>query len=203
VLPWAIAALAITAAAAAGWIGWRATRIDDRPLLRFVAELGPGAVPSANYLPFAVSADGTRIVYLVRTSAGNQLATRLMDQSKETLLPGTEEAISPFFSPDGQWIGFFTGDKLKKVPVQGGAALTVCDNVVPSGARGGSWGEDGTIVATLDVYHLFRVPEGGGKPQKLLVKADDKNEVSYRRFCRVAKPCWSRSGRLEPLTMRR
>jgi hypothetical protein len=72
-----------------------------------------------------------------------QLATRLLDQANPTALAGTEGAADPFFSPDAQWIGFFAGRKMKKISVQGGAAVTLCD--APS-ARGASWGEDGSIV---------------------------------------------------------
>ena len=55
-----------------------------------------------------------------RTEGKQQLATRLLDQAKATLLPGTENAADPFFSPDGQWIGFFADGKMKKISVQGG-----------------------------------------------------------------------------------
>ena len=77
-----------------------------------------------------------------------------------TMLVGTAGAVDPFFSPDGQWVGFFAGRKLKKVSLQGGGVISLCDT---SGReRGASWGEDGAIIANLDNYHLFRVPATGG-----------------------------------------
>src|SRR5205823_131472 len=99
--------------------------------------------------------DGTRIVFSVRGANGRpQLATRLLDQSNATVLSGTDNATDPFFSPDGQWIGFFADAKMKKISVQGGSAVTLCGALI---ARGAAWGEDG-IFAALDGLHLSRVP---------------------------------------------
>jgi serine/threonine-protein kinase len=78
------------------------------------------------------------------------------------MLAGTNGASSPFFSPDGQWIGFFAERSLKKISVQGGAAVTVCDARPPAG--GGSWGEDGYIVFSF-ARGLHRVADKGGTPQ--------------------------------------
>jgi serine/threonine-protein kinase len=144
-------------------------------MLRFSADLGPDAV-MGTYTTVAISPDGLRIAYPVRAAGGHQLATRLMDQSSATVLAGTENADQPFFNPDGQWIGFFADGKLKKVSVQGGAAVTLCDASI---LRGASWGEDGTIIANLDLIHLFRVPAAGGEPQ-IVAKLEEKGGVSYR-----------------------
>jgi serine/threonine-protein kinase len=128
----------------------------------------------------AISPDGVRLAFVARGPAGKQqLATRLLDQPKATLLSGTENAADPFFSPDGQWIGFFADGKMKKISVQGGAAVTLCD---APGARGASWGEDGWIVVTLIPTPgggLSRVPAAGGTPQAL-TKPGDKGEATHR-----------------------
>jgi hypothetical protein len=80
-------------------------------------------------------------------------------------LRGTDGAVSPFFSPDGEWVGFFANFKMKKVSVQGGAPVTLCD--APAGV-GASWGDDGRIVAALNaVGELTRIPADGGTPQQL------------------------------------
>ncbi len=73
------------------------------------------------------------------------LFVRRLDQLQAVALAGTEDASYPFFSPDGQWIAFFAGGKLKKVSVTGGAPLKLCD--APIG-RGGTWTDDDTIVFT-------------------------------------------------------
>jgi serine/threonine-protein kinase len=74
--------------------------------------------------------------------------------------------VQPFFSPDGQWIGFFADSKLKKVQVTAGAPMTLADAVAP---RGGVWADDGTIFFSISVNlpagsnPLFRVPCRRGK----------------------------------------
>ena len=99
-----------------------------------------------------------------------------------TPLAGTEGAFNPFFSPDGKWVGFFAQDKLKKIPVDGGAAQTLAANSGPSG--GASWGEDGTIVyapaTTTGTFGLWRVSADGGTPAKLTTPDVTKGEYSHR-----------------------
>jgi serine/threonine-protein kinase len=88
-----------------------------------------------------------------------------LNETHATLLPDTAGASSPFFSPDGQQIAFFAANELKRISVAGGAPVTVCE---VSGALGGSWGEDGTIVFAPDTGPgtvLWRVPSAGGKAE--------------------------------------
>jgi serine/threonine-protein kinase len=176
-LAWSVAALLTVVATSTSWIAWRATRPVDRPLIRFSADLGPEAVEGQR-ITAAIAPDGTRLAFPVRGPAGKpQLATRLLNQATATLLSGTENAIDPFFSPDSQWIGFFADGKMKKISVQGGAAVTLCD---ASGTRGASWGEDGWIVLSPTITSgLSRVPEAGGTPQ-VITKPGEKGEVVHR-----------------------
>jgi serine/threonine-protein kinase len=176
ILPWAIALVVLAGLAAVGW--WRATRPTDRRMMRLSVDLGSDAVASSLTVstPALISPDGSRIVYFARTANGTQLATRLVDESKATVLAGTENATYPFFSPDSQWVAFFAENKMKKISVQGGAAVTLCD----ANGRGGAWVGDGTIVAVLDARHVFRVPEAGGTPQMIPIKYDDKGQLRYR-----------------------
>jgi serine/threonine-protein kinase len=184
-----LAAVSAIAAAGGWYIAWRAARPVPFPMMRFSADLGPDAVAgtllsrpraSSTRITVAISPDGTRIVYPVRAADATLLATRLLDQSKATILSGTENATDPFFSPDGQWIGFFSDEKMKKVAVEGGAPLTLSNNPIVSANRGASWGEDGAIVATIDSRRLYRVPEAGGKPQMLALKTDPADPAAYR-----------------------
>jgi Protein kinase domain/WD40-like Beta Propeller Repeat len=119
-----VGALALVAAVAGvGW--WWATRPVDRPLTCFSVDLGPDALPGLS-LNAAISPDGRRLVFPVRGQDGKQqLATRLLDQAEATLLPSTENGSDPFFSPDGQWIGFAAGGQLKKISGQGGVPVTL------------------------------------------------------------------------------
>src|SRR5439155_9506833 len=84
-------------------------------------------------------------------------------------------AVGPFFSPDGQWLGFFAGGTLKKIAVTGGAPVTIAD--APT-ARGGSWAEDGTIVfmpATASGGGLWRMPAAGGTAERLTTLAQGED----------------------------
>jgi serine/threonine-protein kinase len=92
----------------------------------------------------ALSPDGTHLAFAAQGADHNsRMYIRSLSQPRATVLAGTEGASNPFFSLDGQWIGFFAEGKLKKIAKDGGAAVTVCDAPRDSG---GSWSEDGTIV---------------------------------------------------------
>ena len=96
--------------------------------------------------------------------------------SPATPLNGTEGASSPFFSPDAQWVGFFADSKLKKVPVTGGAVVTLAE--APDN-RGGSWAEDGTIVfAPSNRVGLMRVSSVGGQTQQITTL--EAGEITHR-----------------------
>ena len=90
-----------------------------------------------------ISPDGRRIVYIGVQEDDRHLYLRELDELGSRLLAGTEGAHSPFFSPDGLWVGFFAGGKIKKVSVLGGAPIDIC-NVYAEGP-GGSWAPDDTI----------------------------------------------------------
>ncbi len=176
-MPFAI----VVAILAAGVLGllWRSRPIQqtDQPLIRLSADLGPQAVAD-DMLTIALSPDGSRIAFLSRGTDGRRsLATRRLDESKITALPGTEAASSPFFSPDGQWIGFFANRELKKILVQGGAPVLLAAG---STARGGAWDWDGnSIIAELSNRSpLVRIPAAGGSPEPLTHL--DPGEISHR-----------------------
>ena len=120
----------------------------------------------------AISPDGTRLVYV----ASNQLFLRSMAEMEAQPIPGTNlNVASPFFSPDSQWIGFFSTQDgtLKKVAVTGGAALTICKADPPSGV---SWDED-QIVFGQGSKGIMRVSANGGEPD--LVARVSSSEIAH------------------------
>lgn len=174
--PWIAAAAFAMATAASGVGWWRASRPVTRPYQRLNVDLGPDAVFNEAGM-FAISPDGTGLVFTVQTPEGTRLAMRPLDQPGTLLLPGTENASEPFFSPDGQWIGFFAGGKMKKIATRGGPPVTLCDAPAP---RGASWGDNGEIVASFNpTGGLFRVPDHGGTPAAL-TRPDENGEVTHR-----------------------
>jgi Tol biopolymer transport system component len=162
---WMIAAVLAFALGAGGFLWWRSTQPVYQPLIRLSVDLGPEAVAGARTTAL-LSPDGTRIVFPARGPNGVvQLATRTLDQATATPLSGTEGGSDAFFSPDAQWIGFFADGELKKVAVQGGTPVTLCDVESPAG---GSWGEDGNIIFSPTQGSLMRVSSAGGAPQRLI-----------------------------------
>jgi Tol biopolymer transport system component/predicted Ser/Thr protein kinase len=176
-VPWVVAAVAVLVAAVASWYATRPAPL--RPLIRLNAEIAadtPLAKIAGTVL--ALSPDGARLALILRGADGKvRLHTRLLQQNQVTPLAGTENAFSPFFSPDGEWIGFFADGRLKKISVEGGAAVTLCNAGDPEGA---SWGDDGNIVATLDGRYggLWRVSSSGGAPVPLTKL--NPGEVTHR-----------------------
>ncbi len=162
-VPQIAAAALVLAAALVVWAWWHTRPVEQalRPLVRLDVDLGPDvSLGSPIGSDVIISPDGTRLVYV----SGSRLFTRRLDQPKATELAGTEGAAAPFFSPDGQWVGFFVPGKLKKVSVEGGEAVELFDG--PLGG-GGSWGEDGTIIANIG-GSLSRIPAAGGAPAPII-----------------------------------
>jgi Tol biopolymer transport system component len=111
----------------------------------------------------AISPDGRLLAFTARSQDKTQLYLRPLDQFESEAIAGTDEAANPFFSPDGRWVGFFSGDKLKKVSIDGGAPVFVADAL---NARGETWGADDMIYVTpSNNVGISRVPARGGKPE--------------------------------------
>jgi serine/threonine-protein kinase len=160
-LPGALVALLAIIAVSALWIAYRSTRPAElKPLVRLDVDLGHDVYLNAlGGSDVIISPDGTRIAYLSR----GHLFTRKLDQLAPTELTITPGATSPFFSVDGQWVGFVASAKLRKISVDGGAEVILCD--ATSSYTGADWGEDGNIVASLRISGgLSQVSSTGGTP---------------------------------------
>jgi len=133
---------------------------------------------SASYWPIALSEDGARVAYAGLRDGKTMLFVRTLSEIAPKVLDGTEGCQSPFFSPDGQWIGFFAGGKLRKIAV-GGAAMQ--DLAEAPFERGGSWGSDGYIYfAPTNLSGIWRVADGGGTASEVTKKDLSNGEISHR-----------------------
>jgi eukaryotic-like serine/threonine-protein kinase len=182
------AAAVVALAAVAAWLATRA-QPADRPVTRALISVAPadrlltGYVvdslmgqgrPSRTAMAFAP--DGRSIVFTAERNGRVQLYMRRLDQLEATPLAGTEGALNPFFSPNGESLGFQADGALKRIPVSGGAAVTICDVDLVFGA---SWGPADQIVYATAQSGLWRVPAaGGGKPE--LVTKPQPGEISHR-----------------------
>ncbi|MHC4571282.1 MAG: serine/threonine-protein kinase [Planctomycetota bacterium] len=178
------AACLLVGAVAASLVTWKLKRPSvppSQPVRHFV--IHPEMVLGFEALwhhALALSPNGKRLVYIGEDSAGRRkLYVRELDEPKARPLPGTESAISPFFSPDGEWIGFadhFEG-KLKKVSVKGGAPF-----IFPGECRnfsGGSWGADDSIIFAPGGTDedLWRVSASGEGLERLTMPDPNQGEV--------------------------
>ncbi len=156
IVPWAVAALSV-----ALWI-WRPSRTPT--VSRLTIALPPGQRLAALDQPaIAISPDGKNLVYVaIDGSSPQQLYLRPLDSLEARSIAGTEGAVSPFFSPDGQWIGFFAVGKLKKVSLNGGPVATLADAASSGGA---SWSSQGTLA--FQGQALQEVSQEGGTPRPL------------------------------------
>jgi Tol biopolymer transport system component/predicted Ser/Thr protein kinase len=158
-MPWIIVGVLAVLLLATSWIAYREPPAAElKPLVRMEVDLGRdvflGAIGGSDVI---ISPDGLRIAYLSR----GHLFTRKLDQPNATELGVTPGATSPFFSPDGQWIGFTANGKLRKISIEGGSEIVLCD--IGASFTGADWGEDGNIVTGLrPSAGLSRVSSAGG-----------------------------------------
>jgi len=124
-------------------------------------------LPQGHYLrELAISPDATLMAYAGDVDGETAIYLRPLDTTESRSIAGTAGGRRPFFSPDGQWIGFFAADRLRTVSVRGGPVRDVCE--APAGSAGASWGPDGRIVfAPLDGRGLVAVDAAGGVPETL------------------------------------
>jgi Tol biopolymer transport system component len=132
--------------------------------------------------PVAISRDGHHIAYVTRRSSGNRVYLRRREDVDGRPIAGTEGGNGPFFSPDGQWLGFASGGFIRKVPIQGGTPqnIAAASNILKA-----TWSDDGWIVfhqwgGGLAGGGLFKVQAAGGRPVELTHPVDrEKHQVPY------------------------
>ncbi len=150
---------------------------EPRPTMRFTIALPQDTAIDPLRGAVAVSLDGTRMVYVAAHEGRPRLFLRTIDRDTPEPVDGSDGAADPFFSPDGQWIGFFAHGSLKKLRVEGGTPVVLCAARAGAGA---SWGRDGTIVfGGGPGGGLARVSQEGGEPVVLAAPVAGSREVSY------------------------
>jgi serine/threonine-protein kinase len=156
------------------WSLWQAP--PSRPLMRLTIPVDAPNSGNGLFLP-SISRDGSRIGF--RAGNANQIFVRLLDEFDARLIPGTESLLlrPPCFSPDGTWIAYSTeAGQLRKMPLAGGAALTVAEGV--AGADYCDWGEDGYIYLGATAG-IMRAPEAGGSAELVAAFDAASGESSY------------------------
>jgi eukaryotic-like serine/threonine-protein kinase len=176
-----VAALGLIVGSIAGAVvvRWRSETVPVR-VARFELTSSPAHPFTTNPrgVNVAISPDGSRIVYTATYGTTSQLVIRRLDQLEATPIAGTDGASSPFFSPDGQQIGFLVGADIRKVAIAGGPSVAVCR--VSIGEIGAGWDSSDSIVfAQGNGRGLFSVPASGGQPQNLFVPDSTKGEANY------------------------
>lgn len=166
-LAWSLAAVGLMALAASLLVSRQPSRPVTPPVARTAIALSAGeqVTSRAGDYPLAVSPDGLRFAYVADTGGQSQLYVRELSALEPTAIAGTASAQHPFFSPDGEWIGFFAGGALQRVAVKGGAPLRICG--LSGLSLGGSWGPHGVIVFATRDGDLATVDVAGGTPKPL------------------------------------
>ncbi len=180
--PWVLGLIA-AAALVVAIIGWqrppstsvsRTTRVDLR-----LEGLQQG-VNHWGACPIALSPDGRTVAFVVEGATDSGLAVRSLDSYDTRLLPATQGATGPFFSPDGQSIGFFSGNELRTVPVAGGsAARTVYRLEGSASTLGATWTPADTIVFAVEGRGLLEVPAIGGEAVTLTTLDTEHGESQH------------------------
>ena len=186
VLPWAIAAVGLLIGATAFLPRSALNQVANGQLMRIDGSLGVDATVEGDIGPAAVlSPNGSLLAFVARPrDRAPHLYIRRIAELEAVELAGTEGARDPFFSPDGQWVGFLASGKLKKVPVAGGTVVTLCD---ASNTRGAWWTDDGRIIfnpVPAGGVPLHVVSSAGGVPEPLTTLADGEATQRWPQLIR-------------------
>lgn len=132
-----------------------------------------------NGMDLAISRDGTQVAYVATDGkSAQQIWLRQLDDFTAKSVPGTEGGAAPFFSPDGQWLGFFAAHRLEKVSLAGGLPQVLCS---ASGDGSGTWAPDGFIYFSGDMGPLMRVRAVGGNCEQLVGTEESQGELALHQ----------------------
>jgi serine/threonine-protein kinase len=174
---WLVPALAAAAATLAMWAMLRQGSVPESGApfpARFSIAAPPGYQLDFRRSPVAVSRDGLTIAFVASQGNLQRIFVRDINRLDATPLPGSEGGFAPFFSPDGQWVGFFAEQKMRKVLRTGGAPVSIADfsGIAGLTSVAASWDAQDTIFFTPDVTKgIWSVPAAGGTPTAVTTPA--------------------------------
>ena len=181
-IPWSITAVVVVIATIMLWNPSSTAPTTStstlQPVVRFVTALPADLrVTTWSRGIVALSRDGSHLAYAANRDDTAQLYLRSMDQLVAKPIPGTEDVTHPFFSPNGQWLGFFAGGKLKKVSVSGGTPVVLCN--VNSANGEADWSSEDTIAFAQPGTVILQIPAAGGTPEALTKLDLDHGETAH------------------------
>ena len=176
VLPWGLVVLLLLALG----IGWRSEEpASDKRVAHVSIDLpGEGrlSIPDPSY-GIAISPDGNLLAFPVGSFDATQLYLRYLNRQEASLIPGTLGASAPFFSPNGNWLGFFQNTKMMKVAVAGGTPI----ELAKSEPGGGTWTPNDTIIYTpvMNNGGIWQISAAGGAPEQLTEPDASRGELGH------------------------
>jgi serine/threonine-protein kinase len=153
------------------------------PLTRLLVGVAPaeqvgGTEGRPTRTAFAISPDGSVLVFSAVRGNQRALYMRRLDQSDAVPIQGTDGAEGPFFSPDGQWVGYWVGATIHKASLSGGPPVPVTE-IAQAQGLGASWGDDDRIVFSGGAG-LLEIPASGGTVTALTILDETQGELSHR-----------------------
>ena len=180
-LPWIIAALSGLAFLVMATLFFQGPQTPKRVVAHLnitAAHSGSQQIVRTDVQAVALSPDGQKIVYSISEKGQSYLYLRSLNNFESKKIAGTLNGRSPFFSPNGKWIGFEAAGKIKKVPMAGGTAETVCE---AAGFRGASWGSNDIVIFSREYGSgLSSISASGGEIRTVSELDSTRNERTHR-----------------------
>jgi eukaryotic-like serine/threonine-protein kinase len=175
--PWGVTALFAIAAGTAILATRNKTFAPGSDVVRVTMAL-PVPLDLGERSAVALSRDGRKLAFVGEESGKSRIFVQDLAGFDARPLPGTEGGNTPFFSPDGEWLGFFTSTQLKKISLRGGEPLTLCPT--PPVTRGASWGDDDRIIFARTMNgELMRIGAAGGTPEAVTKLDPQAGELAH------------------------